>query len=77
MVHETDPAKQPLPKIVTPGQNNSAPSDAIVLFDGTKGSYQNNWTDTKGNPTKWKFVDGAMESVKKTGMIQTKQKFGS
>ena len=77
MVHETDPAKQPQPKIVTPGQNNSAPSDAIVLFDGTKGSFKNNWTDTKGNPTKWKFRDGVMESIKKAGMIQTKQKFGS
>ncbi|MCK5563790.1 MAG: DUF1080 domain-containing protein [Planctomycetes bacterium] len=77
MVHEADPAKQPQPKIVTPSQNNSAPSDAIVLFDGTKESFKNNWTDTKGNPTKWKIADGVMESVKKAGYIQTKQKFGS
>lgn len=77
MVHETDPAIQPQPKIVTPTQNNSAPSDAIVLFDGTEDSFKNNWTDTKGNPTKWKFVDSTMESVKKAGLIQTKQSFGS
>ena len=77
MVHETDPVKQPQPKTVTPGTDGSAPSDAIVLFDGTEDSFKNNWTDLQGKPTKWKFVDGAIESVKKAGYIQTKQKFGS
>ncbi len=82
-VHETDETKQPQPKIVTPGQPSrgdqagSAPSDAVVLFDGTEESMYKNWTDTKGNRTKWKFVNGAMESVKKAGYIQTKEKFGS
>ena len=83
MVHELDPAKQPQPKIVTPGTPScgekvgTAPSDAIVLFDGTAASMKN-WTDTKGNEkTKWKFVNGALESVKKAGYIQTKEKFGS
>jgi hypothetical protein len=36
-----------------------------------------NWTDVKGKPTKWKLVDGALESVDKAGYIQSKQKFGS
>jgi hypothetical protein len=82
MVHETDPAKQPIPKIVTPGtpscgsQGGSAPSDAVVLFDGTSESMQN-WTDTKGNPTKWQYVNGVLESVNKAGYIQSKRKFGS
>lgn len=82
LVHETDPAKQPQPKIVTPGkvscggQVGSAPSDAIVLFDGTAESMKN-WCDTNGGQTKWKLVDGALESVKKAGYIQTKQEFGS
>ncbi|MFC1652447.1 DUF1080 domain-containing protein [Planctomycetota bacterium] len=82
MVHETDPTKQPLPKIVTPGtpscgdQVGNAPSDAVVLFDGTAESMQN-WTDTKGNPTKWQYVNGVLESVNKAGFIQSKQKFGS
>lgn len=81
-VHETDPAKQPQPKVVRPGTSSTeqkagtAPSDAVVLFDGTAKSFKN-WTDTKGNRTKWKLVDGAMESVKKAGYIQSKQKFGS
>jgi len=82
MVHENDPAKQPQPKIVSPGEVSCdeevgrAPSDAVVLFDGTAGSLTN-WTDAKGRPTKWKLVDGALESVDKAGYIQSKQKFGS
>jgi hypothetical protein len=82
MVHETDPKKQPSPKIVTPGEkSSSAPSDAIVLFDGTKESFKN-WTGTKGNKTKgnktkWILKDGVMSPTKKSGYIQTKQKFGS
>ena len=81
-VHETDETKQPQPPVIEPGYSScgetvgKAPSDAIVLFDGTDKTMQN-WTDTKGGPTKWKFVDGALESVKKAGYIQTKQKFGS
>ena len=82
MVHETDESKQPQPNIVDPGQPSCgdqvgwAPSDAVVLFDGTEESMKN-WTDTKGGKTQWKFVNGAMESVKKAGYIQTKEKFGS
>ncbi|MHC5214311.1 MAG: ThuA domain-containing protein [Planctomycetota bacterium] len=82
MVHEKDPAKQPQPKIVTSGtvscgeQVGCAPSDAVVLFDGTEESLKN-WTDVKGKPTKWKLVDGALESVDKAGYVQSKQKFGS
>ena len=81
-VHELDPAKQPQPTIITPATESTqqapgkAPSDAIVLFDGTEKTLAN-WTDTKGEPTQWKRVDGALESVKKAGMIQTKESFGS
>ena len=53
------------------------PSDAVVLFDGTEESFNANWCSAKdGSPTKWKFVDGAMESVKRAGYIATKQSFG-
>ncbi len=77
MVHETDPAKQPLPDIVTPGNESSdAPCDAVVLFDGSAESFKN-WTDTKGGQTKWILKDGVMEPTKKSGYIQTKQGFGS
>ncbi len=51
------------------------PSDAIVLFDGTEKTFAN-WCDKKGEPTKWKLVDGTLESVKGAGYISTKQSFG-
>jgi len=79
-VHETDVTKQPPPPVVTPGEPAgffAPPSDAIVLFDGSERSFAANWTDTKGNPSQWKVVDGALESVKKAGYIQTKESFGS
>lgn len=77
-VHETDTTKQPLPPVVTPGdQPGSPPSDAVVLFDGSTESFKKNWTDTKGGETKWKIVDGAMESVRGAGYIQSVRKFGS
>jgi hypothetical protein len=79
-VHELDTTKQPLPPVVTPGPAGvcgAAPSDAIVLFDGSEKALTENWTDTKGGPSGWKVVDGALESVKRAGYIQTKEKFGS
>lgn len=77
-VHETDTSKQPLPPVVTPGDAPAAPpSDAIVLFDGTDESFAKNWTDTKGGESKWKVVDGAMESVRGAGYVQSKETFGS
>ena len=79
-VHETDPAKQPQPKVVEPkpydAEAAKPPKNAIILFDGSEESYQN-WTDTKGNPTKWKLVNGALESVRRAGYIQSKKEFGS
>ncbi len=79
-VHELDTSKQPLPPVVAPGEPAAffaPPADAIVLFDGSEKALTENWTDTKGEPSGWKVVDGALESVKKAGYIQTKQSFGS
>jgi hypothetical protein len=79
-VHEEDITKQPSPPVVTPGEPAgffAPPSDAFVLFDGGEKSFNANWTDTKGNPSQWKVIDGALESVKKAGYIQTKESFGS
>jgi hypothetical protein len=73
---------RPRPRIVTPGTESSqakpgkAPSDAIVLFDGSDLSP---WvTMVKGQPSapKWKVQDGYMEIVDGTGSIETKEKFG-
>lgn len=77
-VHETDTSKQPLPPVITPGSEvGAAPSDAVVLFDGSEKAFKANWTDTKGGPSKWKVVNGALESVRGGGYIQSKQEFGS
>jgi hypothetical protein len=74
MVHDE---ARPAPLIITPGTEcGTAPSDAVALFDGTEASMAN-WTDTKGNPSKWVVADGYMESVKGAGYIQTKGQFGS
>jgi hypothetical protein len=77
MVHDEN---RPAPPAITPAVCDSvaapakAPSDAIVLFDGTD---LNNWSNLKGEPTKWIIRDGYMESVKGAGNIQSKQHFGS
>jgi len=79
-VHELDVTKQPLPAVITPGEPAgffAPPSDAIVLFDGSEEALKTHWTDTKGNPSQWKVVNGALESVKKAGYLQSKESFGS
>lgn len=79
-VHELDTTKQPAPPVVAPGEPAAffaAPADAIVLFDGSEKAVTEKWTDTKGNPSGWKVVDGALESVKGAGYIQTKDSYGS
>jgi hypothetical protein len=63
-------------KIIDPGKTNfDAPSDAIVLFNGS--DINSEWSDSKGNPTKWIVKDGELISVRGSGYIQTKRKFGS
>jgi hypothetical protein len=79
-VHETDPEKQPQPPVVKPKPYNAKTAkptkDAIVLFDGTEKTLKN-WTSGNGKSTKWKLVDGALESVRGGGYLQSKQEFGS
>ena len=79
MVHDE---KRPMAPVVTPGEANcddkvgTAPSDAIVLFDGNDLS---KWESAKkpGQPAPWKMGEGYFETVKDAGFIRTKQKFGS
>lgn len=61
----------PEPKVVTPGEANSPPSDAIVLFDGKDLSQ---WEAASGGPPKWIVKDGA--ATARGGDIRTKQSFG-
>ena len=69
-VHDNN---RPNPKVIQ-AEAGKIPSDAIVLFDGTSFDA---WVSGKdGSPVKWKLIDGAMEVVKGTGEICTKQGFG-
>jgi hypothetical protein len=68
----------PQPTIVTPGNNTShailsAPSDALVLFDGKDLS---KWQKTNGETAGWTVHDGVMTVNKSQGDIQTKDVFG-
>lgn len=64
---------EPEPKAINPGDANTPPEDAIVLFDGTN---LDSWTHMNGTPAKWEVADGAMTVVPRTGPIKTKQSFG-
>ena len=65
---------EPIPKVVTPGMNNiSAPSDAIVLFDGKS---LDEWVTNKDkSPAKWDVNNGVMTVNKTGGNIETKRSF--
>lgn len=70
---------QAAPEVITPGtvstqnQVGTAPSDAVVLFDGND---LNAWVDMEGAPTEWVIRDGALECVPDSGYIRTLQSFG-
>ncbi len=66
----------PEPKVVTPGTNQSAPSDAIVLFDGKDLSAWES-VNKEGSPAEWLVKDGVIVVKPGTGYIKTKQSFGS
>jgi len=82
-VKEQEPTKpeeteiwEPIPAKIDPVGQNGAPSDAIVLFDGTNFDA---WESAKegGGPAPWVLNgDGSMTVADKTGDIQTKQTFG-
>lgn len=67
---------RPRPAVVTPPkQVGQAPSDAIVLFDGTDLSQ---WQKGDGADAKWMIVnDDYMVVPKKAGSIRTRKSFGS
>lgn len=72
--HVHDP-NRPIPRVVQSSEpfslKTTAPSDAVVLFDGKDFS---KWVGEKGN-VQWKIQDDYMETTK-TGRIHTKDEFG-
>lgn len=67
---------EPVPPKVLPGKDGKAPSDAIVLFDG---SNFDEWVSSvDSTAVQWNLnKDGSMTVKDKTGNIQTKRNFGS
>ena len=63
---------EPVPEIVAPGSEATAPSDAVVLFDG---SDLDAWRTAEGESPGWKLIDGAMEVVAGTGNIYSMAEF--
>ena len=70
---------RPRPAIVAPPTGSTqeitgtAPSDAVVLFNGSDLS---NWRTMDGGAAKWIVRDGYMESVRGAGYVRTLQGFG-
>ena len=64
------------PKLVVPGNFSSAPSDAVVLFDGKDFS---KWHHSKSKePVKWLLnSDKSMTIIPGKGYIETKEEHGS
>ena len=66
----------PQPKVVASGdiKTLSAPSDALILFDGKD---LNQWVGDDGQPAQWDVHNGIVTVNKKKGSIHTKEKFGN
>jgi len=65
----------PVPPVVTPGKSfGDAPSDAIILFDGTN---LDKWRSVKDTtrPAGWTVMDGIITVNKSAGNIETRQSF--
>ncbi len=64
----------PVPRVVTPGANDSAPpSDAIVLFNGKD---EDQWVSAQDHtPARWIVHDGILTVNKKAGNIETRRRF--
>ncbi len=75
--HEDTEVEGPAPMVVTPAmiEYMGAPSDAVVLFDG---SNLNQWVKVAdGSPAAWTVADGILTVKKDGGNIETRQKFGN
>ena len=74
--HEDTEIYEPVPKVITPGaMNSAAPSDAIVLFDGTN---LDQWVSNRDkSPARWTVSDGILTVNKAAGVgnIETKRSF--
>lgn len=63
----------PVPAVVTPGDDGAPPSDAIVLLGAERPSA---WRHTDGRELEWTFDGGVLTVVGGTGDIETVRSFG-
>jgi hypothetical protein len=77
VVQQIDPTLtevwEPVPPVVQPGNAQTPPSDAIVLFDGTDLSQ---WTSRDGGAPRWSVAGGALTVAAGTGNLRTRRSFG-
>ncbi|WP_373512422.1 DUF1080 domain-containing protein [Persicitalea sp.] len=79
MTPESSEVWSPEPRLVTPGAPSTAvsgftaPSDAIVLFDGRN---LDEWESVKGGRAGWNVAENAIITAPGKGGIQTKRDFG-
>lgn len=64
--------EEPQPRVVDPGGPGKAPSDAIVLFDGTNLAH---WTTKSDQPARCEVQDRVLACKSGSGDIQSKEKF--
>ena len=66
---------RPAPRVVTPGVSaGDAPSDAVVLFDGTDLS---SWQSRDGGDPTWTVENGYVEVNPRTGISRQKMSLGA
>ena len=65
---------EPAPKQVKPASAQTPPSDAIVLFDGSSLAA---WESVRGDDVEWLIEDGILIVEPGTGLIKTRESFGS
>lgn len=80
-VYREGDMQRPRPTVITPPSVNTAPSDAVVLFDGTDLSRfirrpRRDDPDKSETPS-WKIENGYAEVKPKGGDIDTRDQFGS
>jgi hypothetical protein len=65
---------KPVPNVITPGATNTdAPSDAVILFNGSSAAA---WQHGDGSESKWVVAGNVLTVTPGSGALQTKQKFG-
>jgi len=76
-VHDIE---RPNPPVITPSEQlGQPPSDAIVLFDGSKNTLDLEWVSERkgGGNVPWTIENGYMEVSRKGDGIRTKKTFGN